>query len=262
MRIEVITTTMSKSPAKLLESMNIKTDIVIANQSEEFKYEEEKLKNGCIAKIITTNTIGASLNRNIGIAYSSGDILIITDDDTVFVDDYEEIVKREFGRHPNADAIKFFCGTTNGKEELSFKKAEKFHRAKMVSIMSAGIHCFAVKREFVVNKDISFPNNLGPGKRHNHGEDGIFFKRIYRNKGKVCISPEKIGDIDIDGNSTWFEGYNYDYFVTNGYIYSKLYGFGAPIAIIRRALRSRNKTDLNISDMIKAMLDGVAEERR
>ena len=184
MKIEVLVTTMHQKDISKYNKMNLQTDAVIANQADFCGYEETQV-DGKRVKFVTTDTRGASLNRNIAIIYSKADIIVFADDDQEFVDGYEKLIIDEFEKHPEAEAIKFYCESTNPERPMSFKKPSKFCRATNRNIMSAGVHGFAVKREVLINNNVFFNNAIGPGKEIYCGEDSVFLDDLLKTKSKI-----------------------------------------------------------------------------
>ena len=91
--------------------MNVHSDVVFANQSDYTAYEELEF-DGHKAKMISTQTHGVGINRNLALTYASADICLFADDDVVYVDDVENKVVAEFDAHPDADVIIFHIDTT------------------------------------------------------------------------------------------------------------------------------------------------------
>jgi glycosyltransferase involved in cell wall biosynthesis len=210
--------------------------------------------------MITTNTRGLSKNRNMALAYATAEYVMFADDDQVMVEGYEEIIKREFEKCPDADAIKFYCESTNKDRPLSFKRPEKLHKASKKELMSSGVPCLVIKRDFLVNKNIYFQTNLGPGAEYIFGEDSAFFSDIIAGKAKIYVSPILLSYIN-QGVSSWFKGYNEIFFKSLGYVYSRVYGRLAMLAIYRRALRLRGKTDKSFKEMVSLMRLGAKQQR-
>lgn len=261
MKIEVLVTTMHQKDFSKYSDMNLQTDAVIANQADFCDFKETEI-NGKKVRLITTDTRGISYNRNIAILYSKGDIIVFADDDQRFVDGYEEIINQAFEKNPKADAIKFYCESTNPKRPLSYKRPDMFKKASKKILMSSGVPCFAVKKEFLFKKNITFNNRLGPGQEIFCGEDTVFFKDMCRFKAKIYLSPQLISYVAQE-ESTWFTGYNERFFCSIGYIYGCVYGMLAPLAILRRALKtSRNKSNLSKKQMIITMLNGSNKHRK
>ncbi len=257
-RLEVLVTTMFEKDTSKYESMNLQTDAIIANQSDDCFFLEEKRGENRVG-MITTNTRGLSRNRNMALAYSTAEYVMFADDDQVMEDGYEEIIKKEFEKCPNADGIKFYCESTNKDRPMSFRRPSKLHRAKKKELMSAGVPCLVIKRDFLVNKNIYFQTNLGSGAEYFCGEDSAFFSDLIACKAKIYVSPVLLSYIN-QGESSWFRGYNEKYFVSIGYVYSRIYGRLALIAICRRALRLRKKTDKSFTEMVKLMMSGAKRQ--
>ena len=126
--VEVLVITMNADSASLINKMRITGNATIANQSNSF-YVDEINNKGKTIRIVTTATRGASLNRNIAFELSTGSIIVFCDDDVCLSDNYERIILQEFENHPNVDAIKFYCESTNINRPLAFKKPKKFTKA-------------------------------------------------------------------------------------------------------------------------------------
>lgn len=258
-RLEVLVTTMFEKDESKYESMNLQTDAIIANQSDDCFYIEKR-KGDSTVKMITTNTRGVSKNRNMALAFATAEYVMFADDDQVMADGYEEIIKKEFDKCPDADAIKFYCESTNKDRPMSFKKPAKLHRATKKELMSAGVPCLVVKRNFLVNMNFYFQTNLGPGAEYICGEDTVFFSDLMACKAKIYLSPILLSYIN-QGESSWFKGYNEKYFNSIGYVYSRVYGRLARIAVYRRAFRLKGKTDKSFKDMVNLMMSGVNRQR-
>ena len=144
-KIQVLVTTMHQADTSKYESMNLQTDAIIANQADNCSYIEEQ-KGEHTVKMITTNTRGLSVNRNIALMYATADYIMFADDDMNFVDGYEKIIDEEIKKCPKADAIKFYCQSIN--RPLSFKQPKKLKKVGKREIMSAGVVCLVIKRQF------------------------------------------------------------------------------------------------------------------
>ena len=104
MSIEVVVATMHQDDFSKYSEMNLQTDAVFANQTK-----NNNKKSGTIGdktvKMISTDTRGVGINRNIGLMNAQADILLIADDDMKYVDDYEQIVQRAFREVPDAPSV-------------------------------------------------------------------------------------------------------------------------------------------------------------
>ena len=261
MKIEVLVCTMHQSDISKYSEMNLQTDAVIANQADVSDFEQCQI-SGNNVRFITTDTRGASLNRNIALIYSKADIVVFADDDQILVDGYEQLVKDAFAQNPDADAIKFYCESTNSKRPLAYKGVKEVEKSSRIKIMSAGVHALAVKKEFLEKNNIWFDNSIGPGREIYCGEDSVFIDTLIKNKAVIYLSPVLLSYVKQQ-ESSWFKGYDEQYFISVGYIYSSIYGVLAPLAALRRAFRDRNKTNgkSTFGKMFFTMLKGIKKQK-
>ena len=85
--VEVLCATMHQKDFSKIDAMNIQSNVVYANQSDDTRYDEMTFGENQ-AKMITTATRGVGINRNLSLLYSSGDYLLISDDDLTYVVSY------------------------------------------------------------------------------------------------------------------------------------------------------------------------------
>jgi glycosyltransferase involved in cell wall biosynthesis len=93
--IEILVATMFQKDLSKYNEMNIQTDAVFANQDDRYDYLE-KVINGNTVKMITTAQRGLGNNRNIALSHAKADILVLADDDLVYMDDYKETLLNAF----------------------------------------------------------------------------------------------------------------------------------------------------------------------
>ena len=122
---EILCVTMNQVDFSKLTTMNVHSDIVYANQAGRNDYEEYSY-NGHLARMITTNTKGVGINRNIALMYADATYCLFADDDVIYKDDVEEIVTSEFETHPDADVIIFHLSSNDPvRKQRSYKKTRK-----------------------------------------------------------------------------------------------------------------------------------------
>ncbi len=261
MRIQVVCPMMHQKDFSNVLKMNLQTDVVIANQADANE-KNEIMHNGHRFLMITTDTRGASLNRNIGISNSTADIIVFSDDDQTFVDGYETIILDGFERYPDADVIKFYCESTNPQKPLSYKNPGCWKKAVCKDMTSSGAPGIAVKREFLEKNNIRFNESIGPGNEICCGEDSEFIVELFKHKASVYLSPELISYVG-QTESTWFKGFNEQYFISVGYVYATIYGALACLVALRRCIVMRKKTkDFSSFQMYKLMFKGIIKQRK
>lgn len=257
MKVEVLVATMHQNDHSLVERMNIQTDAVIINQCDREDHEEFE-HNGKRIKFISNKERGLSRSRNLAIKSASGDICIIADDDIVYQDGYEEMVKKAYEEIPQADIIVFDIAYEDipekswkfGKEKLQMG----YRRALQVNSVRITFKLNAIK-----NKNIRFNTLFGAGSIYNHGEENIFIKECLDKGLKIYYYPKTIASIS-SGDSTWFKGFDEKYFFDIGAIYYELFDklylpFG-----IRLLFRRRKKLKgITVLNGIRAIMAGKKE---
>ena len=257
MKIELLVTTMKATDFSLVERMNIQTDAILCNQTTNTSLVEKSI-SGHRIRLLSTETIGKSINQNIGLFYTDADVVLFADDDVKFIDGYERIVQDFFSKNPDADAVKFYCESTNKERPLAYKRPSKISKARRASLMSAGTPCLAVKKAFLDANSLLFNISVGPGTKQGSGEDSLFYNALLGSQANVYLATDLIATVD-QLSSSWFAEYNDDFFKNLGYVYKKLYGPFSLIFIVRRAIRLRKITsnDNGIIKMVELMYKGT-----
>ena len=70
-------------------NMNLKTDAIIVNQTDQNSYSEMIINNKKI-KVYNFNEKGVGLSRNTALMRANSDIVLMSDEDMSYEDDYEE----------------------------------------------------------------------------------------------------------------------------------------------------------------------------
>ena len=206
----------------LYNFLNIKTDVIFANQNgKDEKYEFNV--NGNLVVVISSSSIGVSKNRNILLNNVIGDICLCIDDDCPLVNNYENIVV-SFFRNYKCDFVLF-----NGL--VPYEGNRKVHNRRTKKVRSffdvsyGGGPGLAFKTDYVkknpllYNERIGFPNYIYAG------EDSLMLKTILKTNASFFRSSTVLFSVDIDkqDNSTYFRGFNDQFFITKGAIYKLLF---------------------------------------
>ncbi len=264
MKLQILVTTMHQTDFKKREEMNIKSDVIFANQSNCYAYDVTE-KGGFKAEMVTTATRGTSRNRNIAIEYSSpdADLIMFADDDLVLKDGYEEIILSEFETHPEAEAIKFNLYDMSKVRKLSMKKTEYFKKATRRNLSASGVCGLVIKRQVLIKNNLRFNENFGPGSENYCGEDSIFLQEVINKKINTYLSPVEIAGVDLT-DSSWFDGYNEKYFYTAGKVFAVMYPKLGRLLAIRSAHRflKRKKSDLKFKAILKCYFKGIKDYLR
>lgn len=213
MNLEVLVATMNQDDLSLYKKMNLQSDVIFANQCGENSIKKDKIE-GHNVLMVSTDTVGVGINRNLALMYATADIILFSDDDVIYADGYEQEVIKAFQKYPDADAIFFkivnikdgeadkICGNESGR--LRFYNSLKYG--------TCGIAC---KNKSLKKCNIHFSELFGGGCIYGCGEDSLFILDLYRRKCKVYAS-DYVLLRTISNESTWFQGYNEKYFFDKG----------------------------------------------
>lgn len=258
--LQVLIATMKQKKIKdLLKKMNIQTDAIITNQTDEFSKEELKYNNKHI-KLYNFDERGIGLNRNNGLMRATSDVLLFADDDIRYIDGYEKIIIDEFEKNKKADMIIF--NVNQSENERKRYKIKKYHRVHKYNCLRYGAVRIAVKTERIKEENIYFSLLFGGGAKYGSGEDSIFIYDCIKKGLKVYACPKKILTIE-DSKSTWFDGYNEKFFYDKGALLSCLYSKMTPIYIYAYIIKHKDLCEkIGIKKAIKEMFAGHKSIRK
>lgn len=263
-KLQVLVTTMHQIDFSKLVEMNIKSDVVFANQADEFSYISKEC-DGFKAEMITTPTRGLSKNRNLAIEYSSesADYILFSDDDLVFKDGYEEMILDEFAKHPQAEAIKFNLYNISETRKISMKSIDEFKKATRRNVSSSGVCGLCIKRETLIKNNLRFNEFFGTGTENYCGEDTIFLQEMINKKIKFYLSPVEIAGID-QTESSWFKGHDEKYFFVTGMVFATIYPRMAKLLAVRSSYRfsKRKSCNMKFKDILNCYLKGIDAIRK
>lgn len=264
MKLQVLVTTMHANDLSLYKKMNLKCDAIIANQCDENNYIEEIIE-GNNAKLISTKTRGLSRNRNIALSYVSqdSDLLLFSDDDLVFDNDYVDLIINEFEKHPEADAIKFNIHDISKTRKISMKRIEKYEKCTRRNMSSSGVCGVVIKQSVIKKHNLHFHENFGTGTENYCGEDTIFLQTLINKKVKFYRSPVDIAGID-QTESTWFKGYEEKFFIVAGKVFATIYPRIARLLAVRSSIKfSKNpKCNLGFWKILRAYTKGIKDIKK
>ena len=126
-KFEILCVTMHQTDFSKIQQMNIHSDVFFANQADRTALETLEF-DGHKARMLTTDTRGVGVNRNMTLQYAQGDICLFADDDVTYCDDMEQRVLAEFDAHPDADVMIFHLDGEEGHEQISYSRTKRKSR--------------------------------------------------------------------------------------------------------------------------------------
>lgn len=260
-RVEVVCVTMGQKDLTIADKMHITGDAVFGNQAGGYRKETQS-DAGRTLRMITTDTRGVGVNRNIALLHATGDILLFADDDICYADGYADGVRRAYAQHPDADMILFSLDITQGGRVIRRIKSRdgrlRFHRT-----LRYGTCVCSIRRDSQRRANIWFSTLFGGGTNYAHGEDTLFLCDAFRRGLRVYTSSFCLGTCAKDA-STCFHGFDEKYFHDQGVLYRAAFGAAATPLCLRFCLKrySAYRGEMTFFRALRAMYRGTRETPR
>ena len=249
-QLQVLVATMHQKDLSLVEKMNIDCDAVIANQADRNEIlVTEKVK------MITTNTRGVGLNRNIALLAADAEFLLFADDDMVYYDGLAKSVVQAFRESPKADVLIFGADLTR-EGQITERRYLNSRRLRVWNAMRYGTYVIAVRRKRMLQHNITFNQNFGGGCPFSAGEDSLFLKACFDAGLKVYGHPYVLGTCAKDVSS-WFVGHSEKYFYDKGVLLRYLFPKCPRLMSLYFGIRFKRQTEISALRRVKLMLSGV-----
>lgn len=252
MALEVLVAAMGQTDCSLAQKMNIQTPAVIANQCGQWRYEE--CADGSV-RMISTDTKGVGVNRNMALQLAREDILLFADDDVTYYDGSLQGVTDAFRELPDADVI-FFAMDYTRDGEVFDKRRNKTRRLHIWNSLRYGAARMAIRREAVIRHRLAFSALFGGGCCYGNGEDTILIRDCFRAGLRVYSHSYVLGSCAKD-SSSWFTGYNDKYFYDWGALLACAFPKAKWLLKWHFALKLSRKSKISLKKVIKQMRLGM-----
>lgn len=203
---------MRRSDLSFVADMNISTSLLIINQCPSGETGPDLESFHGKTRMITCNEKGLSKSRNKALDYARGEICLLSDDDLIYRNDLEEQILHAFDGNPNCDLLFFQVEGIDKKFKNYPDRACKVGYIKSLRISSVEI---AFRTSKIKEAGIRFNEIFGTGAKYASGEENIFLFHCLGKGLNMKYIPLKIADMYV-GNSSWFRGFNRDYFHAKG----------------------------------------------
>ena len=190
--IEILVSTMNRDSLNFIIPMFpfakfTDFNILIVNQTTEKKLLVADAPN---LKVINSFEKGLSKSRNLALKNATKKILLIADDDVVFLPGFDQKIASSFNENVQASAICFQTRTFEDKPFRNYKKEKFWMNSKQVLwVLSIEI---AIKKEAVSSRGIVFNEHFGLGAQFQDSESLFFLRRMLHSKLKILYSPKDI----------------------------------------------------------------------
>ena len=250
-KFEVLCVTMHQTDFSKIQQMNIRSDVFFANQADRTALEEREF-DGHKARMLTTETRGVGINRNMTLQYAQGDICLFADDDVTYCDDMEQKVLAEFDAHPDADVMIFHLDAGEKRKQVSYPKTKKCNR---FTRMPWGAVRVAFRRTSWQKANVWFTTLFGGGAIFPSGEDSMWLTEAKRKGLTFYVSKETIGTIDMS-DSSWFSGYDEKFYYGKGAFYQAIHANAFPLWAMYFVLRTYKRGSLPMKEKLRWLRAG------
>ena len=260
MKLQALIITMNHHDFDIYNIMHLSSDAVIANQCGRNETISKTI-NGHRVKFVFTDTKGASRNRNIALAnsFQDDDLILFSDDDLIFNDNYETEIVEEFLKHPYADAIKFNLHDCSKSRQIAMQRIRCFEKATRRNMAASGVWGLVIKKKVLDRLNLRFREDFGPGVNFYYkGEDTIFLQHLLNDHIRFYRSPIDIAGIN-QASSSWFKGYDEQFFIVSGAVLAACYPRLCRLISIKSAYSSwkRKNSHFSLCKLIKLYYRGV-----
>lgn len=257
-KVQVLVACMNQKDDSLYKEMNLQTDAVLANQCDEYFYKSYIKDDGNKVELVSSADRGVGKNRNKALMYATGEYLMCSDQDMIYVDGYDKIVEDAFKKCPNADIIVFNLEYLN-RFTPARKEKGKFKKVHLWNCMRYGTARVAIRKSAIDKACLSFSTLYGGGARYSSGEDSLFIREAFRKGLKMYTSPVVIAKVKQE-ESSWFQGYTEKYFVDKGILIANAFPLMKNLLLYYFAYGMRNISDeYGFSQICKLMKKGFKE---
>ena len=258
MKLQVLLSAMHLEDETYIDSLNITSDAVVVNQCDRECERDivRELKDGHTQAVryIETRERGLSKSRNMAIRNCDADICILCDNDVEYVQGYDRLIIDAFETHPDADLIVFYIKRPE-KPAPNYPTERRMDYLSVLKIFSPEI---AMRRESI--KNIAFNEEFGAGAKYRMGEENIFLYDCLKAGKKIIYMPIMIAQLRKE-ESTWFAGYDEEFFYCRGANYAAMSKTFSIVLIMQFALRKTAlyKDKVSMRTAISQMLKGRRE---
>lgn len=222
-------------------AMNVQGNVIVANQSSVSSFIED---SGSITdiKMLTTETRGVGVNRNLALLLAQTPFILFADDDMEYEDHYPEMIERAFEEVPDADILILNLGYKNAQEINGRRTNHIIKRLHFYNIMNYGAPRIAMRLNSQRSASLWFSTEFGGGAIYGAGEDVIFLQNAVKRGLRIYSYPKTVATTDL-ADSTWFRGYNEKFFYDKGAQFKAIWKRLWPLLALQYVFRHKETTE-------------------
>lgn len=253
MRLSVLCTTTDQKDLSKFKTMNIRSDVIFANQCGRNETVTTSL-DGHKVTLISTKTRGVGLNRNLALTAADSEIVLFADDDMTYYDGYAEAVVRAFDEMPKADLLVFSVDYVKNGQIIK-KRRNPVKRLRFWNSLKHGACVLAARRSALMRARVCFSHLFGGGCIYGSGEDSLFLLDCLRSGLRLYSHSFVLGACSKD-SSSWFTGYHEKYFYDKGAWIAAAFPRTGALLRLYFSYQYRRLTDISMRQMRRLMRRG------
>ena len=248
MKVELLISTMNERIYDVIEHHSsykneniIVTIIHQITDGKDYNIEHNKIR---YFKMLES---GLPKSRNFGLSKSIGEILIPTDDDVIFCDDFYETVTKAFKNNTTADIITFKIITNQGEPAFKNYRSDSFkHNFKTLMNVSSIEIC--AKRSSLLNNSVKWDDDFGLGSKFPGGLEVVFLQEARRKKLNMYFESSYIVNHPFESSGKVISE---KMIILRSAVYFRSFGIIAPFLLIFFYVKKRSSFSLNKFDFFK-----------
>lgn len=142
-------------------------------------------------RVINSFEKGLSKSRNLALKNAIGKVVLISDDDEIFKEGFDDLIINSYNNFPKAVVISFQVENSEGKLFRNYQKKAKLKSKKLdlFSIFSSEI---SINKTIFDTLSIEFDTNFGLGSVFSMGEEAILLMDFNSINQLIVIEPKVI----------------------------------------------------------------------
>lgn len=217
LKFEILLSCMNLKDCDIVRQSKIESDVLIVNQCGSDGFSQADV-NGKTVRLYSVRDKGLTKSRNFAIQHSNADICLLCDDDETFRTGYESRILEAYDKIIDADVIIFDIGNHPARFPNEVRKLKYFDLFKVSSWQ------ISFRRESLLKNGIQFDEKMGAGTGNGAEEELKFLTECRRAGLKIYYFPSVIADV-AQKESTWFRGFDKQFFVNRGNTTRYILGF-------------------------------------
>ena len=190
--LEILVATMNRTNLDFLTTMFPNNhfseySILIINQSNDNSLASKYPS----VRIINSDSVGLSKSRNLALKNANGKIVLITDDDVVFLKDFVSKIITGYNKCKNATVINFAAVIGNGNYLKKYPAYSK-KQLNTFDIFNVSSIEMTINKERLDSTGVLFDENFGLRSKFEMGEEAVFLFDLENKKEQIFFENQII----------------------------------------------------------------------